>query len=252
MSELAKLHDEEDIPQAQLITKEAVQGEVKPTQIWAPPSMEHKRKAEAQRLREAEALALQKQVKIKAQAIEGELAKIRQARYEEGYKSGFAKGEAEGYAAGQAQASQEAQAVLEDKLAQFSKLLEGLENPLKALEAEFWQILAQMMTRISQQVTLQTLYHKPEIYHQLLEKLIAHLPEDKAGSLKIILHPQDYQLLQPLVTQQNEPWQLIADETLQPGEIRLENQLSEIYYDLQGRIDELVADFIHSLNNPAV
>lgn len=240
--------DEHEYPRVNLLRADEIQALVKSTELWQPPSVsdieaQKKRQAEQQQAR-AENQALSSAFKVEVAKLAPELDKLKNKAYQEAYDAGFKQGLQEGKKQGLAHAQQELAQAVADAQQQWQHLLAGLESPLKHLQQELWQSLSHLAMTLAQGVLNTQIQLDPSLLTKALEQLVEELP-DPEQSLTIQLSPRDFALVEPLTKQDPMPqWQLQLDPQLSPGLVILRTQNTQLDFDLQGRLHDLIESWM--------
>lgn len=155
---------------------------------------------------------------------------------EEGLRTGQAEGYKEGYQAGR-QAGLEAGA---DTAAEQARRLQGLADAcgtaLQNLDAETGHALTSLALRIAEQVVRSTLASQAELITGLVRDIL-DLDPARQGLLRLRVHSDDAELLQPYLSQDTRiaSWQLVPDDTMERGGCIAETALGSIDATLETR-----------------
>lgn len=162
---------------------------------------------------ETEAAALMAAAKSEA----GELQRIRQQAYDEG----FAAGQQAGSAAGMQQARIEA--------AKMQALLQNLQVALNQLDEQLAQSLLDLSLEIAHKMVLEVLQIKPEIILKIISTAISSLPHFNQNA-HLVLHPNDADLVRKLMGEQlaHAGWKIFTDAQIETGGCRIETAHSNI------------------------
>ncbi|RKR06101.1 flagellar assembly protein FliH [Kushneria sinocarnis] len=157
--------------------------------------------------------------------------------FEEGRASGYEAGHGEGYAAGyqagldQALADHQARldAELATTLEPMSRLVHHFERAISQLDDDVAYALVELALETGRQLAGRQLELAPEHILDDIEALIAAEPT-LSGSPTLCVHPDDLVLVQrELGGMLNDiGWQLRADQSLTPGDCRVETEQREI------------------------
>jgi len=148
-----------------------------------------------------------------------ELEKIREDAYQEGLQQGreegLQQGLDEGRASGHQQGLAAARAEIDAQLQLLSVLQQQLDQPLRQVSTQVEQVVVDLITEMAQAVIDVQIERDDSVVLRAVEDAIAQLPQAGA-EIKIILHPDDVPLLEPLLAL-NERWSLVAEETIARG-----------------------------------
>lgn len=161
-----------------------------------------------------------------------ELEAIRQDAYNEG----FSTGEKDGFHAGQLRAKQEADVVLQGKLAVLERLMSQLLEPIAEQDQQLERALVQLVSQMSREVIRRELLVDSSQLTQVLREALKLLPMG-AENVRIHLNPQDFELVKALRERHEESWRLVEDEQLQPGGCRVESAHSLIDASIETRLE---------------
>ena len=178
-----------------------------------------------------------------------ELEAIRQDAYNEG----FSTGEKDGFHAGQLKAKQEADVVLQGKVAVLEQLMTQLFEPIAEQDQALERALVQLVSQMSREVIRRELLADSSQLTQVLREALKLLPMG-AGNVRIHINPQDFELVKALRERHEESWRILEDEQLQPGSCRVESEHSLIDASIETRLDlalkQLFEQQREQLSNP--
>lgn len=161
-----------------------------------------------------------------------ELEAIRQDAYNEG----FSAGEKDGFHAGQLKAKQEAEVVLQGKVALLEQLMTQLFEPIAEQDQQVERALVQLVSQMTREVIRRELVSDSSQLSQVLREALKLLPMG-AGNVRIHINPQDFELVKALRERHEETWRILEDEQLQPGGCRVESEHSLIDASIETRLD---------------
>ena len=161
-----------------------------------------------------------------------ELEAIRQDAYNEG----FSAGEKDGFHAGQLKAKQEAEVVLQGKVALLEQLMTQLFEPIAEQDQQVERPLVQLVSQMTREVIRRELVIDSSQLSQVLREALKLLPMG-AGNVRIHINPQDFELVKALRERHEETWRILEDEQLQPGGCRVESEHSLIDASIETRLD---------------
>lgn len=178
-----------------------------------------------------------------------ELEAIRQDAYNEG----FSTGEKDGFHAGQLKAKQEADVVLQGKVAVLEQLMTQLFAPIAEQDQQLERALVQLVSQMSREVIRRELLADSSQLTQVLREALKLLPMG-AGNVRIHINPQDFELVKALRERHEESWRILEDEQLQPGGCRVESEHSLIDASIETRLElalkQLFEQQREQLSNP--
>ena len=160
----------------------------------------------------------------KAQAIQDQ---AHQEGVEQGYQAGL----------------QQAEAEINQMKAQLNHLMGQLIHPLQEQQHELEQALVQLAGGMAQAL----IKNLPQIDEQsmlnLARQALAELPEG-SENIRILVHPNDVEMLKSAASQQHEEWQIIADPSLVSGGCIVKSQYSFVDFTLDTRFHLMLEDML--------
>jgi flagellar assembly protein FliH len=181
-----------------------------------------------------------------AQSEEVELAAVKpltldelEAIRQDAYNEGFAVGEKDGFHAGQIKAKHEAELALQAKLLRLEQLMEQLLAPIAEQDQQIEQTLVQLVSHISRQVIRRELLCDSTQLTQVLQGALKLLPMG-AGSVRVHINAQDFELVKALRERHEESWRILEDAQLQPGGCRIETEHSQIDASIETRLEQAI------------
>lgn len=238
--------------------KLSVQGET-----WTAPDLQATMLKESRRVFEqalanakaevAEALALMKAAELKA-AREAGLVEGRALGYEKGYEQGYSEASAVAQAEAQSarQAFEQVKAEwVEETQQKTEALLLGVTQSLSSVEDALMQDILWLSTQLAQKLAMNAVSIHPESVQQLVEQVIAHLPQI-TYPLHIRLHPNDVARLDKVILSRDGRVELYADSQLLAGECQLRSGHSELSFTWKAQTEKLLDLAVHELFNAPV
>jgi flagellar assembly protein FliH len=161
----------------------------------------------------------------------------------EGYEAGFAAAREEGYAAGRAEGlyrgidegREEALAHLE----QIGKPVDAALRALKKLKADFKAAqrkeVVDLVGKIARQVIRAELALQPTQLLALVDEALAAMPPAR-DAIEVLMNPEELKRVSELDPKRAKKWNLLADPSLEPGEIRVKSGDHEVDAGCQGRL----------------
>lgn len=162
---------------------------------------------------------------------------------QDGYDAGFEAARAEGYAAGQAEGLQRG---LEEGREQALAHLEEIGKPvdaalkaLKKLKADFKAAqrkeVVDLVGKIARQVIRAELALQPTQLLALVDEALAAMPPAR-DAIEVLMNPEELKRVSELDPKRARKWNLLADPSLEPGEIRVKAGDHEVDAGCQGRL----------------
>ena len=192
-----------------------------------------------------------------------EIEAIRQAAYEDGFnegkEAGFAKGLEEGkleglqqgHAAGLEQGEAEGlalgQSIIEEQASQWQSLINQLTRPLQQADQQVEQQLLWLAMTLAKVLIRHEVHTSADLLLGSLKEAIKQLPCAAEG-VTIELHPDDLALVLKAYGGEEEcqkrGWTLVAEPSLQRGDLQLLSRTSSIDLILEQRIEQLLRNFL--------
>ena len=162
---------------------------------------------------------------------------------QDGYDAGFEAARAEGYAAGQAEGFQrgqeEGQAQALAHLDQIGKPVDAALKALKKLKSDFKAAqrkeVVDLVGKIARQVIRAELALQPTQLLALVDEALAAMPPAR-DAIEVLMNPEELKRVSELDPKRAKKWNLLADPSLEPGEIRVKAGDHEVDAGCQGRL----------------
>lgn len=156
--------------------------------------------------------------------------KIRQQAYEKS----FAKGYMEGLAQGQKETAEQA--------SHLHSIMASLSMPIKNLDGQVVDELAQLCTFIARQMIRRELKTSPDEVIAVVKETLKLLP-DTAMQVTLVLHPNDAELIRGALVQPKDDanWRIVEDPVLTRGGCRVMSNSSSIDATVESRINAVIA-----------
>lgn len=183
-----------------------------------------------------------------------ELEAMQQSAYDEGveqgrqagHSEGFAQGHAEGVSAGHAeglaqglqQGLEQAQAQIAQQVALLTAVMDKFSDPIAQVNAEVEQQLLLLVNGLTKALIRVEVKTNPQVLLNTLREVVATLPIAERA-IKMHLHPEDVALVHAHFDEadlQQRQWSLIAEPSLQRGDLQLECGSSSVDYLIDDRI----------------
>ncbi|MGJ9417731.1 flagellar assembly protein FliH [Massilia sp. CMS3.1] len=157
------------------------------------------------------------------------------AGFEEARAAGFAAGQADGLAAGLEAGSAQALAHLD----QIGKPIDAALKALKKLKADFKAAqrkeVVDLVGKIARQVIRAELALQPTQLLALVDEALAAMPPAR-DTIEVLMNPEELKRVTELDPKRAKKWNLLADPSLIPGEIRVKAGDHEVDAGCQGRL----------------
>ena len=157
------------------------------------------------------------------------------AGYEAARAEGFARGQAEGLEAGLEQGRAQALAHLD----QIGKPVDAAFKALKKLKSDFKAAqrkeVVDLVGKIARQVIRAELALQPTQLLALVDEALAAMPPAR-DTIEVLMNPEELKRVTELDPKRAKKWNLLADPSLIPGEIRVKAGDHEVDAGCQGRL----------------
>lgn len=145
----------------------------------------------------------------------------------------------EGLELGRQTGLQQAQAEINQTKAQLNHLMGQMINPLQEQQHELEQALVHLASGMARAL----IKNLPQIDEQVMltvaRQALAELPEG-SENIRLIVHPNDAQVLKNIASDEGENWQVIADASLVSGGCIVKTQHSFVDFTLDTRFQLLL------------
>jgi flagellar assembly protein FliH len=175
-----------------------------------------------------------------------ELEAIRQDAYNEG----LAIGEKDGYHAGQLKAKAENDAYLGELLNRMERLMQHLFDPIAEQDRELEKAMVGLVEHISRQVIQRELSIDSSQLSHVVRDALKLLPMG-ADNVRILVNPQDFELVKALRERHDEKWRILEDETMLPGGCRVETEHSRIDATVETRLAQAMTQMFEQQREQA-
>ncbi|MGN1281018.1 MAG: FliH/SctL family protein [Succinivibrio sp.] len=170
-----------------------------------------------------------------------------------GYEQGLIQGNEDGFLKGQSEGLESGRTIVLEQAERFRYLSDCLANPLREVDRDVTDEIAYIISRLVKVITKREISSNQDYLKSAIDKAISVLPNADKGAT-VYLNPEDYAVIianigADYARAQN--WDLKEDAALNPGDIRVANEYSEIDWKIDDRIDSLLSDFL-SKTYPAV
>ncbi len=160
------------------------------------------------------------------------IAALRQSAYDEGFAQGVKDGEAQGLA------------VTQDRADQFLALLQGIDQPLVAMDAHLAQEVAHLAALVGAELARCEITADSEVLYRHVQRISEALPALQHPP-KIFLHPQDRLMVAEHIEalpdgHPAKGWTLHDEPSLGRGDCRLQGRDSQLTADLTVMAKDIV------------
>ena len=160
---------------------------------------------------------------------------------EEAYKEGYASGQKKGY--------EEKKHELENVTAQFRSIIETLIEPLKEMDDDVVEQLAQLSMTVAKQVVRRELHTEEGEIVGIVREAMSALP---ASTRKITLniHPDDAELIRSSFSLGDDSdadelrWRVIEDPIITRGGCKISSENSSIDATVEGRLNRIISTLL--------
>jgi len=149
----------------------------------------------------------------------------------------------EGLELGRQAGLQQAEAEINQTKAQLNHLMGQMIHPLQEQQHE----LEQALVHLSSGMARALIKNLPQIDEQVMlsvaRQALAELPEG-SENIRLVVHPNDAEMLMDAARQQGESWQVIADASLVSGGCIVKSQHSFVDFTLDTRFQLMLEDMM--------
>lgn len=160
------------------------------------------------------------------------IAALRQSAYDEGFAQGLQEGEAQGLA------------LTQDRADQFLALLQGIDQPLVAMDAHLAREVAHLAALVGAELARCEITADSEVLYRHVQRISEALPALQHPP-KIFLHPQDRLMVAEHIAalpdgHPAKGWALHDEHSLDRGDCRLQGRDSQLTADLAVMAKDIV------------
>ncbi|MCR5536550.1 MAG: flagellar assembly protein FliH [Succinivibrio sp.] len=170
-----------------------------------------------------------------------------------GYDDGFLQGREEGFKQGHAEGLQGGESIVLEQVERFRHLADALANPLREVDRDVTDEIVYIISRLSKVIIGRELKADHNYLVASIQKALTVLPNADKGAV-VSLNPDDLGVLEATIGREYmsaQHWEMVGDESLEPGDIKVSNEASTVEWRLHDRIDALLDEFL-SAAAPAV
>ena len=175
-----------------------------------------------------------------------ELEAMQQSAYDEGveqgrqagHSEGFSQGHAEGLAQGLQQGLEQAQVQIDQQVALLVAVMDKFADPIAQVDSEVEQQLLLLVNGLTKALIRVEVKTNPQVLLNTVREVVATLPIAER-EIKMHLHPEDVALIHASFDEadlQQRQWSLIAEPSLQRGDLQLACGSSSVDYLIDDRI----------------
>lgn len=150
---------------------------------------------------------------------------------ESGKREGFERGLAEGREAGRSAGAQEGRQAALERFESLARPVDALKDALERLHHDYQQALRKevvdLVARVARQVIRCEIALQPQQLLALVDETLATMPRIADNQIEVYLSEADLERILELDVARTTRWNLIADPTLEPGEVRVKAGLRE-------------------------
>ncbi len=163
-----------------------------------------------------------------------ELERLQKQAWDEAHAAGRREGREKGLSEGRDEIRHQVQIL--------KRMIQSLQAPLKAMDAEIEHELAALAVAIARHVIDDELHTEPERIVKLVPRAVAELPAGRRD-VRVRVHPDDAALLHEHLPDGDgeASWRLVEDPALRRGGCRVETPDSSIDATLESRLEAVVA-----------
>ncbi|MEH6358783.1 MAG: FliH/SctL family protein [Pseudomonadales bacterium] len=140
----------------------------------------------------------------------------------------------EGLELGRQAGLQQAQAEINQTKAQLNHLMGQMIHPLQEQQHELEQALVHLSSGMARALIKNMPQIDEKVMLEVARQALAELP-DGSENIRLIVHPNDAEVLKDVAIQQGESWQVIADASLVSGGCMVKSQHSFVDFTLDTR-----------------
>lgn len=180
---------------------------------------------------------------LSARELESIVREAVREGYRDGFEEGLEKGRREGSERGIEEGLAAGKDVIDDAAGRLSSLIAGLEAPLASQQADLERALLELVLRISRAVVRRELALQPEGISAVVAEAVASLPAG-AEHVRVFLCEKDIDVLRASAEGAARDWELSLDDSLRPGDCRVESGASLVSYTVSERFRVLVEQLL--------
>ncbi|WP_281544050.1 flagellar assembly protein FliH [Grimontia sp. SpTr1] len=186
---------------------------------------------------------------IRQSAVEEGMAEGREAGFTEGKEAGFEEGKTEGFDAGKEegyqQGMEEGQQLIENRCHQLDAILSKLAFPLVQVDHQVQNQMVELVLHLAKAVIQTEVQTNPQVILNTLREAVNALPMS-GRQITIYLHPEDLDVVttaHSVESLRDREWRLIAEPSINRGDIQVACGDSVVDYRMEDRIREMLTRF---------
>lgn len=163
----------------------------------------------------------------------------------QGHSEGLTAGHAEGLAQGLQQGLEQAQAQIDQQVALLAAVMDKFADPIAKVDTEVEQQLLLLVTGLTKALIRVEVKTNPQVLLNTLREVVATLPIAERA-IKMHLHPEDVALVNASFDEADlhaRKWSIIAEPSLQRGDLQLVCGSSSVDYLIDDRIQHSLTTF---------
>ncbi len=170
-----------------------------------------------------------------------------EALAEKAQKEGYEQGRREGFEYGHREGLEEGRREIRERLASLDGLLQSLDAPFQALDAQVEQEIVTLVIAMVRQLVRREIKTDPAQIVGVVREALGILPVN-ARRIRVLLHPEDARIVREAYTlgESDQKWQIIEDPVIQRGGCRVFTENSQIDATLESRLNALIAPLLGS------
>ncbi|KXF81305.1 flagellar assembly protein FliH [Enterovibrio coralii] len=212
---------------------------------WEPPELEEEQEPQV----DLSMLTAEVLEEIRQAAMEEGHEEGRAAGFEEGKDAGFEEGKTEGFDTGKTegyeQGLSDGQQLIEARCGHLDTMLSKLAFPIEQINHQVEQQMVELVLHLAKSVIQTEVQTNPQVILNTLREAVNALP--MAGrQVTIYLHPEDMDIVtsaHSVESLRDREWRLIAEPSLNRGDIQVACGDSVVDYRIEDRISQALSRF---------
>lgn len=171
-----------------------------------------------------------------------EIEAMQKQAYDEAFAHGKKEGYSQGFDEGSRQGYEENVQAMQKKTAQFTRLLESLSQPFKALDAEVEKELVSLAIGIAAQIIRREIKLDPGQVIAAVREAKKVLPLS-SQKISLHLHPEDAELVRSALSldEMSRAWGIVEDPLITRGGCKVDTEVSHIDATVEARLAAVIA-----------
>ena len=152
---------------------------------------------------------------------------------------------AEGFEFGRREGLEAGAVELTARAARLEQIIDALEAPVEALDAEVEEQLLALAKALTRQLIRRELRSEPAQVIGVIREALAALPASARG-VRVYLHPEDAAVVQATLAGDDagRAWRIEQDPVMERGGCRVTTRTSDVDGSLDGRLNRLIAGLL--------